>query len=90
MLYAEKIAREIDNLLNKPIKFSPYCSEITIKGKSQLEFYRVTMKNQGIEILPPVLERIFDKAPDLKQEGIDSEKFYVLGLYRELGQKVIH
>ncbi|WP_162996679.1 hypothetical protein [Mucilaginibacter celer] len=48
------------------------------------------MKNQGIEILPPVLERIFDKAPDLKQEGIDSEKFYVLGLYRELGQKVIH
>jgi signal transduction histidine kinase len=56
-----KIVQVLENLLSNAIKFSPDGGKIVVGGKTEGNFYRITVADEGIGMTPEQIEKIFIK-----------------------------
>ncbi len=56
-----KIVQVLENLLSNAIKFSPDGGKIVVGGKTEGNFYRITVADDGIGMTPEQIEKIFIK-----------------------------
>jgi signal transduction histidine kinase len=76
----EMITTVLRNLLNNAIKFSPENSSIKFSISADAEFYKVSIKDQGIGISPADQQLLFNLNNDVRTIGASKEKGTGLGL----------
>ena len=76
----EMITTVLRNLLNNAIKFSPENGNINFSISASAEFYKVSIKDQGIGISPVDQQLLFDLNNDARTIGTSKEKGTGLGL----------
>lgn len=76
----EKLWRVVSNLIANAIKFSPGGASIIVKMARDTQNVRISVKDEGIGILPEMQEKIFDLFTEAKRPGTAGEQSFGLGL----------
>jgi signal transduction histidine kinase len=76
----EKLWRVVSNLIANAIKFSPTGASVIVKMTHDTQNVHISVKDEGIGILPEMQEKIFDLFTEAKRPGTAGEQSFGLGL----------
>lgn len=88
-IYADpgRVSQVLINFLTNAIKFSPQGGEIVVSVQTQQRGVKVSVKDQGIGIMPDVCGRLFE--PFYRAEGMREKTFPGFGLGLAISKEIV-